>query len=122
MIDAKAFVNLPLRGGFIIAEIAYTSEAMTDALGREVLAQTTISGQKLRLRVAAGLSDEELSVTMYHELLEAAAVASSDPPASVTNLTEAGFERAARQMHQSLGEASPENINRMLQICGFRGE
>ncbi len=77
---------------------------------------------EFRLLIRSSLNDEELSVTLYHEILEAAAVASSHPPDSVTNFTEADFELAARTTHDSLGEASPENLNRMLQFHGFGGE
>ncbi len=52
-------------------------------------------------------------------MLEAAAVASQHPPDSVIELNEVGFERVARQMHLEWGRASPENLNRMLQLFGF---
>lgn len=51
--------------------------------------------------------ERELSVMLYHEILEAAAVASADPPASVMNFNEADFERTAYAMHDELGGASP---------------
>lgn len=122
MIDTASFRNVRLRGGFSIAEIALTREPLVDALGREAVAQTKIVGMEFRLLIRSGLSDEELSVTLYHEILEAASVASSHPPDSVANFTEGDFERAARTMHTSLGEASPESLNRMLQLHGFSGE
>ena len=83
---------------------------------------TRIFGAKFHLLICFGLSDEELSVTLYHEILEAATVASDHPPASVVDLNEAGFERTARQMHLELGSASPQNLNLTLQIDGFLGE
>ena len=70
----------------------------------------------------AGLDERELSVTLYHEILEAAAAASADPPASVMDFNKADFERTAYAMHNELGEASPENLNRMLQLHGFGEE
>ena len=122
MIDIASFENLRLRGGFLIAKIRLVTAPLTDALGREAVAQTKIAGNELRLLIRSGLSDEELSVTLYHEILEAVAVASAEPPDSVADFNEADFERAARRSHESLGEASPESLNRMLQIHGFRGE
>jgi hypothetical protein len=71
------------------------------------------------LEVSPGLDDEELSVTLYHEILEAAAVASDQPPFSVIEFNGADFERAARQMHPMVGLVSPENLDRMLQHFGF---
>jgi hypothetical protein len=61
-----------------------------------------------------------LSVTFYHEVLEAATVACSAPPASVIDFNEADFERTAYAMHEKFGPASPENLSRMLQFHGFR--
>lgn len=46
-------------------------------------------------------------------------MASADAPASVSDFNEADFERTAYAMHDELGEASPENLNRMLQLHGF---
>ncbi|HEV2436767.1 MAG TPA: hypothetical protein VG077_12275 [Verrucomicrobiae bacterium] len=72
--------------------------------------------------VRAGLSEEELSVTLYHEILEAASVAVPDPPANVIDFNESDFERAAREAHERWGNASPANRNLRLQFHGFRGK
>lgn len=91
-------------------------------MGRKATAQTSIIGKKLHITMRAELSSEELSVTLYHEILEAATVAIPSPPDSVIEFNEGDFERVARETHKTLGEASPENLNRMLQIHGFRGK
>lgn len=122
MINPAVFKNLRLRGGFLIAGIEFTREPIVDALEREAVAQTRVTGQELHLLIRDGLSQEELSLTLYHEILEAAAVASSTPPPSVMEFNEDDFEQAARAMHARLGLASPENLNRMLQFYNFRGE
>lgn len=122
MIDAATFTNTRLRGGFVIAGVEFTAEPMVDALGREAIAKTGIVGMSFDLLIRAGLDERELSVTLYHEILEAAAVASADAPASVVDFNEADFERSAYAMHDELGEASPENLNRMLQLHGFGEE
>ena len=122
MIDAATFRNPRLRGGFVIVEIAFSAEALVDALGREAIARTGIVGKRFDVLLRPGLDDRELSVTLYHEILEAAAVTSADPPASVMNFNEADFERAGYAMPAELGAASPENLNRMLQLHGFREE
>jgi hypothetical protein len=122
MIDVASFENTRLLGGFSIAGIRLASGPMVDALGREAVAQTRIVGTEFRLLIRPSLSDEELSVTLYHEILEAASVASMHPPDSVASFGEVDFEQAARRMHGSIGEASPENLNRMLQFHGFSAE
>ena len=77
---------------------------------------------EFRLLIRSSLNDEELSVTLYHEILEAAAVGSLNPPKSVASFTEADFEQTARKMHDLFGEASPETVNRMLQFHDFGGK
>jgi hypothetical protein len=71
-------------------------------------------------RVRAGVSGAEFSVTLYHEVLEAAAVASEDPLTSVTEFNERDFERAAYAAHEQFGPASLENLNRILQAYNFQ--
>jgi len=112
--------DIRLRGGFHIAEIEFTHEPMTDALGRDATAQTRIVGNEFRMLIRAGLSDSDLSVTVYHEILEAASVASLHPPATVLDFNEGDFESAAKRMHDELGEATPATVDAMLQSFGFR--
>jgi len=120
VLDAASFKNIRLRGGFLVTEIRFTREPLVDALGREAAAQTRIVGREFRLLIRAGLSDRELSVTLYHEILEAAAVASLEPPVSVLDFNEGDFEQTAQRMHDELGEATPEKLDAMLQSFGFR--
>ena len=120
MIDPSQFVNLQLRGGFVIREIKFTSEPLVDALEREAIAQTRIVAHEFRLLVRANLSEAELSVTLYHEILEAAAVGTMNPPESLLDFNEGDFERAAREAHARWGNASPVNLNLLLQFHGFR--
>ncbi len=120
MIDAASFKNIRLRGGFLITEAGFTREPLVDALGREAAAQTRIVGREFRLLIRAGLSERELSVTLYHEILEAVSVTSLEPPAAVLDFNEGDFEQAAQRMHEELGEATPAKLNAMLQSFGFR--
>src|SRR5688572_14219471 len=122
MIDPASFINVRLLGGFVITEIEFTNTPMVDALEREALAQTRIVGQKFRLIISGALSEREVSISLYHEILEAATVASQHPPQSVMELNEGDFESAAQAAHAEFGNASPENLNRMLQTYGFREE
>jgi len=59
---------------------------------------------------------------MYHEVLEAATVASASPPRRVLEFNEGDFEQAAHAAHTRWGLASPENLDRMLQFYGFEAE
>ena len=122
MIDPASFKNVRLRGGFVITDIQFTAAPMVDALEREAVAQTRITGREFRLLIHAGLSERELSVSLYHEVLEAATVGSWPPPDSVLEFNERNFEQAAQAAHEKWGEATPENLNLMLQSYGFREE
>jgi hypothetical protein len=122
VININQFKNLRLHGGFIIKDIELTDEPIMDAIGREAIAQTSAIARELRLLIHAGLSEGELSVTLYHEILEAASVAIANPPAGVMDFNEADFEQAARDAHERWGNASPANLNLLLQFHKFRGE
>ena len=120
MIDPSLFENMELPGGFRIVQIEISSVPLVDALGRKAFARTRIIGRNFEIAIRSGLSDEEFSVTLYHEILEAAAVASKDPPESVRDFNEGSFESAAYLAHAQFGAASAENLSRMLQSYGFQ--
>jgi len=122
VIDINQFKNLRLHGGFLIKDIELTDAPIVDAIGREAVAQTRVIAREFRLFIRAGLSEEELSITLYHEILEAASVAVANPPDRVIEFNEADFERAAREAHERWGDASPANLNLLLQFHGFRGQ
>jgi hypothetical protein len=122
MIDPASFKHFRLHGGFVIADLQFTDAPMLDALEREAVAQTRIIGREFRLLIQAGLSERELSISIYHEILEAATVGSWPPPDSVLEFNEGGFERAAQAAHAEWGTATPEKLNHMLQFHGFREE
>lgn len=119
MIELGAFDNQPLRGGFLLKNVGLAAVPMTDAIGRPALARTTVIGETFRVELQANLTEEEVSVSLYHEILEAATVAAVHPPEGVLELNEAGFEAAARQMQAELGWVSPLALNQMLEIFGF---
>jgi hypothetical protein len=122
MIDPASFRNVRLHGGFVIAEVEFTSTALVDALEREAIAQTRIVGKTFRVTISEASDERDVSISLYHEILEAAAVASEQPPKSVIEFNEADFEKAAQAAHAEFGNATPENLNRMLQTYGFREE
>jgi hypothetical protein len=119
MPDLARLVDLKLRGGFRIAEIQLSEETLTDAIGREAVAQTTVSGRDLRLIIRSGLDAKELSVTLYHEVLEAVTVAVDKCPSQVAEFNEGDFERTAQETHSRLGPATGATLNRMLADLGF---
>jgi len=122
MIDPNAFSGARLLGGYIIVEISITTVPILDPLGRRVVAQTRIRGREFHITLLHAADDKELSVSIYHEILEAMTVAAESPPATVIDLNEADFERAGYQAHEQFGPVSPESLNRMLQFYGFQGQ
>jgi len=83
VIDLTSFRHCRLKGGFEIVDVDFTDEPLADALGREALARTSIIGRQFLITIRPGLSGNEFSVTLYHEILEAATVAATNPPESV---------------------------------------
>ena len=121
MLDLSPFENLLLRGGFHIVGVRLTADALFDPLRRAAVAQTRICGNAFHILLRADLNELELSVSMYHEILEAATVASANPPQSVLEMNEGDFEQAAQRAHQTYGVATPKTLNRMLADFGFEG-
>jgi hypothetical protein len=122
VIELKQFKNFRLHGGFAIKDIELTDNPIVDAIEREAVAQTSAIVRDFRLLIRSGLSEDELSITLYHEILEAASVAIENPPASIIDFNEADFEQAAQDAHKRWGNASPANLNLLLQFYGFQGQ
>ena len=75
MRDLAAFQNLVLRGGFVLAEVRLTSQFLLDPLGRPATAQTIIRDKRLHIFLRTNLDERDLSISLYHEVLEAATLA-----------------------------------------------
>jgi hypothetical protein len=119
MLDLVPFQNLQLRGGFVIVEAQLTAQPLLDPLERAATAQTIIRGNRFHILLRADLDERELSVSLYHEVLEAATVAMDHPPNAVMEFNEGAFEKAAQAAHAGLGLACPETLNQMLAQFGF---
>jgi len=119
VLDLAAFQNLLLRGGFVVAEVRLTSQFLLDPLGRPATAQTIIRGTRLHVFLRDDLNQAELSVSLYHEVLEAATLAAERPPDSVIEFNEGHSEQAAQSAHARMGIASPRTLNQMLADFGF---
>ena len=117
--DLSVFQNAQLAGGFTLSRIETSREPFADAIGRPALPKTSIIGRRFEIIVSDGLDDRELSVTLYHEVLEAATVAADPAPDSVIELNEQDFDRIAYEMHGQLGPSTPSNLNRMLEMFHF---
>ena len=114
------FQNVSLRGGFLLLGVTVADEPMVDAMGRLALAKTSIIGSTMEIALGCAMPDPvEISISSYHEVLEAATIAAAEPQKSVWELNEAGFETAAQDCHRRLGMASPDNLNQMLEEFGF---
>jgi hypothetical protein len=119
VLDLTPFQNLPLRGGFTLVETTLTAKPLLDPIERAASAQTLIRGKKLYILLRADLDEAELSLSLYHEILEAATVGAHAPPPTVLEFNESHFEAAARDYHHRLGVATPESLNQMLADFGF---
>lgn len=118
--DLRDFQNLPLRGGFLLLNVNIISEPMVDAMGRAALARTSIIGSTLQIDICGSLPDSHaISISLYHEILEGAAVAAPLPPAAVCEMNEGDFEKAAIDSHRRFGKATPITVNQMLESFGF---
>lgn len=119
VLDFGQFQNLHLRGGFTLVEVRLTARPLVDPLRRQATAQTVIRGTRLYILLRAGLDERELSVSLYHEVLEAATLAAGYPPDTVIEFNEGAFEKAAQAAYARLGLASPQTLNQMLVEFGF---
>jgi len=121
MIEPGQFRELRLGGGFVLAEVQVVGGLFVDALGRRAVARTKIVGRRFSVQMSAELSESELSISLYHEVLEAATIASLFPPRRVADFNEGDSERAARAVHERLGPVSPSSLNQMLRLFGVGG-
>jgi hypothetical protein len=119
VLDLARFRNLRLRGGFTLVEVRLTAEPLLDPLERAATAQTIIRGKGFHISLRSDLGEHETSVSLYHEVLEAATLAAEHPPETVLEFNEGAFERAAQAAHARLGPAAPGTLNQMLVEFGF---
>jgi hypothetical protein len=119
VLDLTPFQNLRLRGGFELLQVRLVAQPLLDPIERAATAQTLIRGRHFQIFLRADLDQREISVSLYHEVLEAATVAADVPPKAVTEFNEGHFERAARDAFDRLGVASPETLNQLLAEFGF---
>jgi hypothetical protein len=119
VLDLSPFQGLRLQGGFELVETHLTAKPLLDPIARAAVAQTRITGSKFHILLRADLDERELSISLYHEILEAATVAHQSPPESVQEFNEGDFEKTAVEWHERHGMATPERLNEMLAHFGF---
>ena len=108
--NLAAFRGLQLPNGFTLLKIELVAPPMSDAIGRPALARAVVEGDTVSIDLVADQTSDELSVSIYHELLEALTVGVPSPPQAVCDLNEAGFEKAAQDAHHRHGLANPHNV------------
>lgn len=119
MDNFASIIGVPLSGDFVIVRLDTVDEPMIDAAGRKAIACTHITGKKIAISIRHDLSEKEMSVTLYHEILEALTVGCDEPPSSVLEYREGDFEREAYAAFEKFGTANPDTLRRMLQSFGF---
>jgi hypothetical protein len=109
-----------LHSGLLIESIDYEDE-LFDVIGRPATGWTRQIGHRLKITLLRGLSADEASVTIYHELIEGAmGVHFPDGvPVALHEVNEAQIDALAVEYHQRLGPVTVETLNEMLQDLGF---
>jgi hypothetical protein len=109
-----------LRGGFSIESISVAEGKLGS---RDTsLGQTSISpigSGRMTIQIAPGQSAYEQSVSIYHEALEAIALDAKKPPAMVLDLSEDDYDLLAYMAQEQFGQATVENLNKLLEALGF---
>jgi hypothetical protein len=116
--DLTSFNEINLPGGFHLRAVQISSVEMIDPLGRPALAKSVIEGENISILIIS-LPDNETSISIYHEILEALTVAYDSPPESVMMMNEADFEVAAYEAHKKFGFATPSSVLLFLRGYGF---
>ena len=117
--DLDQFSNLQLPEGFRLLGVEFVDLPMLDAIGRPALARAVIENGTIAIYLAREQTPTERSVSIYHEVLEAMTVAVISPPPAVSDLNEAGFERAAMDAHRRYGLANAASVLIFLRDFGF---
>jgi len=117
--DLDQFSNLQLPEGFRLLGVELVDLPMLDAIGRPALARAVIENGTIAIYLARDQTPTEMSVSIYHEVMEAMTVAVVSPPPAVCDLNEAGFERAAIDAHRRCGLANAASVLTFLRDFGF---
>ena len=84
-----------------------------------LLAGLIATGVDMKIEIAPGLSPEEQSITIYHEVIEVASLQAKQPPPTVLDLSEQEIDLLAKMAHEQYGLATVETLNHLLRDLGF---
>ena len=76
-------------------------------------------GVHREVSIAPGQSAYEQSVTIYHEVLEAASLDAKNPPAMLPDLFESEIDILEFMEREQFGLAMVESLSRLLEAVGF---
>ena len=117
--DLEQFSDLKLPHGFRLLGVEVADTPMLDAIGRPALARAVIESGTISIYLTVDQTPDEVSVSIYHEVLEAMTVGVPSPPAEVCDLNEAGFEQAAKDANRRHGLANAASVLIFLREFGF---
>jgi hypothetical protein len=120
MFQTSEFPDLHLVESLSISEVSVVDGPIEDLFGQSAAGKTLIAGGKLHIQILSSQSDEEKSVTLYHEILEAITVAATFVPGRFRDFAERDFEREGYRAFNQFGPASPSSLAAMLQFHGFK--
>jgi len=115
----EVFANLTFPSGHFISEIVGIEGKMLDPIGRPALAKAIIEGKRITIQISSDLDEREVGISIYHEVLESLAVALDEPPESVMELNESGFEKLAQEAYLQYGYPTPEIVLSWIGKMGF---
>ncbi len=120
-LDLSTFRNAQLRGGTSIESITMSEEPIVDVSGGPALGHTStnLGTGAMEIEIAPGLSPEEQSITIYHEVIEVASLQAKQPPPTVLDLSEQEIDLLAKMAHEQYGLATVETLNHLLRDLGF---
>jgi hypothetical protein len=122
MFEPDNFRRLHLIDDLRIAQVVVVDGSIDDLFGQPALGRTRVAGRQLHIEISSGLSEDEKSVTLYHEVLEALTVIARHVPELLMNFGEQDFEREGYRAFDRFGAATPATLESVLQFYGFKGE
>ncbi len=120
-LDLSTFRNAQLRGGTSIESITISEGPIVDVSGGPAFGHTStnLGTGAMEIEIALGLSPEEQSITIYHEVIEVASLQAKQPPPAVLDLSEQEIDLVANMAHEQYGLATVETLNKLLRDLGF---
>ena len=124
MPEFGSFRDAKLPGGVSIESVEVSETPLTDVSGGLAYGGTSmnVGTGAMEIRLSPGLTATEQSVTLYHEVLEAASMQADyrgTLPVFLADLSEAELDMLAQIAHEQFGPASVETLTQFLHAVGF---